>query len=232
MATTLDLYFKGVSLRKIEDHLGQFYGLKVDHSTIWRWIEKYTDIIETYVATLEPELGNVWHTDEMKLKVKGDWHWLWNVMDERTRFQLVSVITKTREVQDARKAFKKSKEVSGGEKPLLMVTDGLPSYKRAFNSEFYDHHQSCKHVADVGLQESLNNVLERMHGSIREREKVMRGIKVDDTPILPMNQIYYNFIRPHMGLKGRTPAEAAGVGVGGENKWMGLIERSAKKRSP
>ena len=230
VATTLDLYFKGVSLRKIEDHLKQFYGLKADHSTIWRWIEKYTSIIESYVATLEPELGNVWHTDEMKLKVKGDWHWLWNVMDERTRFQLVSVITKTREVGDARKAFKKSKEVSGGEKPLLMVTDGLASYRKAFNSEFYDHHQSCKHVADVGLQESLNNILERMHGSIREREKVMRGLKVDDTPILPMNQIYYNFVRPHMGLNGRTPAEAAGIGMSEKNKWMGLLKRSTDKR--
>jgi hypothetical protein len=37
----------------------------------------------------------------------------------------------------------------------------------------------------VALRESLNNVLERMNGSIREREKVMRGIKVDDTPIIP-----------------------------------------------
>jgi hypothetical protein len=67
-----------------------------------------------------------------------------------------------------------------------------------------------------------------MHGSIREREKVMRGLKVDDTPILPMNQIYYNFIRPHMGLKGKTPAERAGVAVDGENKWIGLIRKSVK----
>lgn len=109
-----------------------------------------------------------------------------------------------------------------------MVTDGLPSYKKAFNSEFYDHHQSCKHVADVALQESLNNVLERMRGSIREREKVMRGIKIDDTPILPMNQIYYNFIRPHQALKGMTPAEMAGIGVSGGNKWMELLKRSIK----
>lgn len=81
---------------------------------------------------------------------------------------------------------------------MLMVTDVFASYRKAFNSEFYDHHQSSKHVADVGLQESLNNVLERMHGSIGEREKVMRGLDVDDTPISPMNQIYYNFVRPHM----------------------------------
>jgi transposase InsO family protein len=80
----------------------------------------------------------------------------------------------------------------------------------------------------VALQESLNNVLERMHGTIREREKVMRGLKVDDTPIVPMNQIYYNFIRPHSALGGATPAEAAGVGVGDENKWLGLIKKSSR----
>jgi len=81
----------------------------------------------------------------------------------------------------------------------------------------------------VALQESLNNVLERMHGSIREREKIMRGIKVDDTPIIPMNRTYYNFVRPHMGLDGATPAEASGVGIKGENKWMELLKRSASR---
>ena len=88
----------------------------------------------------------------------------------------------------------------------------LRSYKKAFNSEFYDHHQSCHHIADVALQESLNNVLERMHGSIREREKVMRGIKVEDTPIIPMNQIYYNFIRPHSALDGKDASRGGRVG--------------------
>ena len=230
VTTTLDLYFKDVSLRKIADHLKQCYSLEIDHSTVYRWICKYTQIMEAYVATLEPELGDIWHTDEMKVKISGEWHWLWNVMDERTRFHMVSVITKTREIQDAKKAFRKSKEV-GGKKPRLMVTDGLASYKKAFNSEFYDHHQSCHHIADVALQESLNNVLERMHGSIREREKIMRGIKVDDTPIIPMNQIYYNFIRPHMGLKGKTPAEAAGIGIEERNKWLCLLNKSIKNNN-
>jgi putative transposase len=228
VATTLDLYFKGVSLRKISDHLSQFYGLKVNFSTVWRWIEKYTDIIESYVSTLEPEVGDIWHCDEMKIRVKGDWHWLWNTMDEKTRFQLVSVITHTRDMKGARLAFSQSKRTAG-KTPHTMVTDGLPAYKGAFNKELYDNHQSCKHIADVALQESLNNVLERMHSSIREREKVMRGLKAADTPILPMNQIYYNFIRPHQSLNGRTPAEAAGVGISKENRWTELLKKSVMK---
>jgi hypothetical protein len=41
-----------------------------------------------------------------------------------------------------------------------------------------------------------------------------------------MNQIYYNFIRPHMGLNGITPAEMAGIGIVGENKWTELLKKS------
>ena len=38
---TLDLYFKGVSLRKIADHLIQFEDVAVTQVTILRWIRKY-----------------------------------------------------------------------------------------------------------------------------------------------------------------------------------------------
>ena len=48
-----------------------------------------------------------------------------------------------------------------------------------------------------------------MNGEIREREKVMRGLKKADTPVLSGLQIYHNYIRPHEGLGVEiTPAEA------------------------
>jgi hypothetical protein len=43
----------------------------------------------------------------------------------------------------------------------------------------------------------------------QEEGKITRGLKVDDTPILHMNQIYYNFIGGHQALGCRTPAEIA-----------------------
>jgi transposase-like protein len=188
---------------------------------------KYTDIIEAYVETLEPDVGTIWHGDEMMVKVKGEWKWLWNMMDEATRFQLVSMITDTRETQDARRTFRKSKEVTS-KKPRLIVTDGLQGYRSAFNSEFYDHHRSIKHIANVALQSGLNNSIERMHGSIREREKVMRGIKSMETPFIKGNRIYLNFVRPHQALGGKTPAEAAGISISGENRWIELLRCSIK----
>lgn len=52
----LDLYFKGVSLRKITDHIKQFYGLKVHFSTILRWIQKYVHFLKEYVNGFTPQV--------------------------------------------------------------------------------------------------------------------------------------------------------------------------------
>jgi hypothetical protein len=76
-----------------------------------------------------------------------------------------------------------------------------------------------------------NNKMERMNGEIRDREKVMRGLKRTDTPILKGYQIFHNYVRPHEALKGRTPADMAGITVKGENKWITLIQNASKQKS-
>lgn len=60
--------------------------------------------------------------------------------------------------------------------------------------------------------------MERLNGEIRDREKTMKGLKKIDTAILAEYQIYHNYIRPHESLKGKTPAEASGIKIEGENK--------------
>ncbi len=70
--------------------------------------------------------------------------------------------------------------------------------------------------------------MERLNGEIRDRERVTRNLKKKDTPILTGMQIFHNYIRPHMGLEGRTPAELAGIRVECENKWLTLIQNAKK----
>jgi hypothetical protein len=69
--------------------------------------------------------------------------------------------------------------------------------------------------------------MERVNGEVRDREKVMRGIKKMDSPIFKGYQIYHNYIRQHEGLKGKTPAEAANIHIEGSNKWMTIIQNAA-----
>ena len=76
-----------------------------------------------------------------------------------------------------------------------------------------------------------NNKMERMNGEIRDREKTMRGLKINETSILQGMQLYHNYIRPHMALDGNTPSEACGITIEDENKWKTLIENASKKQS-
>jgi putative transposase len=70
--------------------------------------------------------------------------------------------------------------------------------------------------------------MERMNGEVRDREKVMRGLKKMDSPVLKGAQIYHNFIKPHEGLGGKTPAEAAGIKVEGADRWLTIIQNAAR----
>jgi len=131
-------------------------------------------------------------------------------------------------VSDAREAFQDAKTVAKVE-PRVLLTDGLGSYGPAAQREFPD----AVHVAGVGLQGHLNNNrMERYQGTLKERTKVMRAMKNTDTAILDGQRIYYNHIRPHQGLNGKTPAQAAGLETElGASKWLDLIRYAARRDS-
>lgn len=73
-----------------------------------------------------------------------------------------------------------------------------------------------------------NNKMERLNGEFRDREKVVRGLKKDDSPLIDGYQIYHNYVRPHMALDGKTSAEKCGIEVKGNNKWITLIQNAKK----
>jgi putative transposase len=84
--------------------------------------------------------------------------------------------------------------------------------------EFYTNTTPrTRHVRHIRLQgDHNNNKMERFNGEIRDREKVMRGLKNVNTPILAGYQIFHNYMRPHEGLNGNTPAEACGINIKGQ----------------
>jgi len=227
ISSCLDLYFKGIRLRKIADHVKQFSGLKGSHVTIYNGVKRYMKLVNAYVEKLKPQIGAMWHVDEMKVKNGGQWSWLWNVMDAETRFMLVSTISETRNIQDARRVFQKAKETAQQD-PEFIVSDGLPAYIKAFKKGFFTLKKPMvQHIRKPRFTDlTNNNIVERLNGTVREREKVMRGMKSDDTAEDLMNgfRTYYNLIRPHQSLDGQTPAEASGLDLNlEENKWLDLI---------
>lgn len=234
ITAVMDLYFKGCSLRKIQDHVKQFYDLEITHVTIYYWIKRFTKIINDYVEKLEPQVSGMWHTDEqmIRLKKKDKWSYCWNVIDSQTRFLLSNNITKGRSIKEARQVFQKAKKLRM--KPDAIITDGLWSYEKAIKKEFSFGFTPTEHVrnACVSNKSKNNNKVERYHNTFRERDKIIRGFQNNNTAQDWANafKLYYNYIRPHSSFKGLTPSQMAGLNLNlGQNKWEGLLKLSMKK---
>lgn len=76
-----------------------------------------------------------------------------------------------------------------------------------------------------------NNKMERLNGEIRDREKIMRGLKRKDTVILKGYQLLHNYFRSNMALNGNTPANACGIYINGDDKWKTVIQNAVKETS-
>lgn len=242
ITATMSLWFGGFSLRKITDHLGQFYGVRVNPTTPLRWIRKYSALLASYADQHKAEAGDFWHCDEMTVNIRGEGgrkalEWIWNLMDSKTRFLLACRITKTRFVEDAQAVIEDAQGRTDT-RPMAFITDGLKAYHDAANDAFYDNAAPIRNphliIPPVRTQDPHlhpgNNILERLNGTTRERLKVMRGFGTKEGAKLAMDgwRAYYNLIRPHQGLQGKTPAEMAGIPLPeGDNRWMALIQAAS-----
>jgi len=228
VTTTMQLYFSGESLRNTQKSL-RLLGVNVSHKTVYLWIKKYIGLMEEYVEKLKPSVSDTWRADELYVKIKGDLKYVFALMDDETRFWIAQEVADTKDRHDARRLFQMGREVSG-KKPRTLITDGLHAYHEAYKKEFWTLKRETRteHIRHIILKgDHNNNKMERLNGEIRDREKVIRGLKKDDTPILKGYQIFHNYIRPHEGLDGKTPAEACGIEVKGNNKWMTLIQNAS-----
>jgi transposase-like protein len=224
ITAAMQLYFSGESLRNTQKFL-RLQGLNVSHVAVLKWIRKYVALMAKYTESIIPQVSDTWRADELYVKVKGDMKYLFAVMDDETRFWIAQEVSSVKEGANASRLFMEAKRATG-KAPTTLITDALRSYGMAAKLDF----PHATHVREIALTGRVhNNKMERMNGEVRDREKVMRGLKRTDTPILRGYQIYHNFVRPHEGLNGATPADKAGIRIEGENKWLTIIQNASKK---
>ena len=73
-----------------------------------------------------------------------------------------------------------------------------------------------KHVVTepfAGAENDNTELIERWHGTLKDRTKSLRGLKSVETAnkFLDGFVSWYNYMRPHESLNGKTPAEKAKV---------------------
>jgi transposase-like protein len=227
IATSLDLFFRGLSLRQIVEHLEMAYKVKVSHGTIYNWIKKYVKMVSEYTQGLMIGTSERWHADETVLLVNGRHLVLWSLLDSKTRFLIATHISQRRGEEDASLLLRKGIKISE-EQPLEIVTDGLGSYNNAIKNEIGTNPEKPVIHLQGPLSKGLNNKMERLNGTIKSRTKTMAGLCNEGSIATFVDgfKVYYNFVRPHMTLN-MTPAMMTGV-ANEKYDWIDLIKKSAK----
>ncbi len=232
ITSAMQLYFTGESFRNVQKFL-RMQGVKVSHVTVYNWITKYVGLMQEYLKDFTPNVGDTWRTDEMYVKFSGNMKYLFAMMDDETRFRISQMVSEHKGTDDVTPMFREAKAVAG-KIPKTLISDGANNFHEAYYNEFknpsnpYGESESAVHVREIRMAGSVhNNKMERQNGEVRDRERVMRGLKNPDSPILAGFQIFHNYVRPHEGLKGKTPAEAAGITIEGDDKWRTLIQNAA-----
>ena len=229
ITSAMQLYFTGESLRGVQAFL-RLQGLKVSHQTVYNWIGKYVKLMEGYLEKIRPQVSGTWRTDELYLKVKGSPKYLYALMDDETRFWIAQQVSGQKYTEDVRPLFREGVEVAG-KKPDMLISDGARNFQEAYKKEYWSRvAPRTSHIRHVHLAgDHNNNKMERLNGELRDREKVMRSLKKMDSIIIKGMQQNHNYFRGHMGLEGKTPAEAAGIVIKGHNKWITVIQNAVSQ---
>jgi len=233
--SVLTFYYNGMSCGKVAHTFNDMEHIDISTSTIWRWIVKYSDMVNEYVLSLKPYLSDVWIADETVVSLWGTQYWFWDIIDTETRFLIASHLSKTRTMDDALKLFSMAKQRSKI-RPKVIRTDKLNIYHRAFNKVFYTRYKErqVEHLTSHGFHSPTNiNLIERFHGTLKQRTKVMRDLKQPYSAriILDGFVTHYNFFLEHSYLDYLTPATISGIGEGIYN-WGDLIELSMNNLKP
>ena len=228
IADSLNMHYEGMSLAEIRRNFIQQDGNYVSKVTPYNWEKRFTELAVKEAANYHPEVGDKWQSDETV--IHNNWGgrkkrlWLIDIIDCDTRFLLAARLSFNRNKHDIALAMKEAKD-KAGKSPERILTDGWKGYVDGIELVFGSDTQHIQTTPFANKDESTN-IIERVQGTLKERTKVMRGLKTLESmnDFLKGWVIHYNYFRPHLSLNDRTPAQVANIDFPYQN-WKELIEK-------
>lgn len=219
----LSLFYLGKnSFRGIAFQLRYIYGIKLSHTTINNWCKRFAPMFHNISLELIPLLdfnSDEWHADETVVKIKGRKYYIWFIVDSETRFVLGFHLSPFR---NSTQAFTLFNSVTKLGDPGGIVTDRLWSYEQPTRILF----PKARHIQVQDFKDAIpNNLIESFNHQFKAWYKTKQGFCSFESAnnMISMFVHYFNFIRPHSGLNGMTPAEVAGLNLTEKDKRKYLL---------
>src|SRR6476620_10679347 len=153
-------------------------GLSIAHTTIMRWVHQYGSELDERVRRHLKPTNDSWRVDEIYIKVKGQWMYLYRAADSEGN-TINFYVSKTREKKAAKRFFKKALLSFHVSKPRVITVDKNPAYPIAV--EELRKEKNMRSGTQLRQKKYLNNIVEQDHRFIKKRIRSMLGFKCFDT---------------------------------------------------
>lgn len=231
IATALRLYYAGLSLDKVQEEFKEQYNTHVAISTLYEWLQEFTNEAVTRANEFKPKVGDEWIADETMLVIRGKtrtgkwvdrYYWLFDIIDSKTRFLLATHISIGRSIGDVQAVMSQAAK-KAGKVPRVILTDKMRAYPDGIETIFNGQVRHIRTSPFVDVDHT--NLIERFHGTLKDRTKVLRGFKSVDTAkqLLDGWLVYYNFFRDHESLNDKSPAESMGIELP-FTSWLDIVK--------
>jgi putative transposase len=155
-----------LSLREVEEMLLE-RGIDVSYESIRRWTARFGPQIARNLRRRQCRPGDVWHLDEVVVKIAGKAFWLWRAVDQHGR--VLDEILQSRRDKRAAKRLLVRLIKRHGFMPKRIITDKLRSYGAA--------KREVAPGLDHWSHKGLNNRAENSHLPFRKRERMMQAFR-------------------------------------------------------
>jgi putative transposase len=162
-----------LSTRHVEELMCE-RGVHVDHSTVNRWVIKYSPPLEAAFHRRKRPVRVSWRMDETYIKVKGAWCYLYRAVDKHGQ-TIDFLLTQQRDEQAAKKFLTKAIRRHGGA-PEKITIDGSVANEAAITS-YNEEHGTTIEIRKIKY---LNNVVEQDHRAVKRVTRPMLGFKSFD----------------------------------------------------
>jgi transposase, IS6 family len=162
-----------LSLRDVEELLAE-RGLAADHTTIWRWVQRYAPELEQRLRRHLKPTNKSWRVDETYIRVQGRWCYLYRAIDS-TGATIDFLLSALRDAAAAKRLFRQALRDPSHPQPRVINTDQARLYGSAIAAMKAEGtlRRRCRHRP----VQYLNNILEQDHRAIKRRVKAKQSFR-------------------------------------------------------
>jgi IS6 family transposase len=162
-----------LSYRDLEEMMRE-RGLTVDHTTVWRWVQRYAPEINKRIRPHLKMSSMSYRVDETYIKVGAQCNYLYRAVDKEGN-TIEFMLSAKRDVSAAKRFFQKMMHADHRRLPFTISVDKNAAYPEAFTSSQAERvlPRDCK----LRRVKYLNNVIEQDHRFIKKKVRASQCFK-------------------------------------------------------